>query len=196
MCGINGILHLQPQKKVDERISTKMRDTLEHRGPDDKGLFIENNLGLGIDGFLFSDVSEAWTPTVSLENGRYVMVYNGEIYNFKDFYPETKNQRVCHKNSFRHGSLVETVRIARHQTLHRLNGMFAFVIWDKERTKTDGSSRPNGRQTLVLFLLQRNVLLRIRTKSPFRGWSSAKNGARRTARIHFQPLCGRGKHPV
>lgn len=47
MCGINGILHLQSQKKVDESVLTKMRDALEHRGPDDKGLFVENNVGFG-----------------------------------------------------------------------------------------------------------------------------------------------------
>ena len=44
MCGINGILHLQIQKNVDERTLTKMRDSLEHRGPDDKELFIKNNI--------------------------------------------------------------------------------------------------------------------------------------------------------
>ena len=90
MCGINGILHLQSQKKVDERNLIKMRDSLEHRGPDGKGLFIENNIGLGHRRLSILDVSAAGHQPFLSENGRYVMVYNGEIYNFKDFYPELK----------------------------------------------------------------------------------------------------------
>ena len=59
MCGINGILHLQSQRKVDERILTQMRDALEHRGPDDKGIFIDQNLGLGHRRLSILDVSAA-----------------------------------------------------------------------------------------------------------------------------------------
>ena len=55
MCGINGMLHLQSQKKIDERVLVKMRDSLEHRGPDDKGLFIENNIGFGHRINIFSE---------------------------------------------------------------------------------------------------------------------------------------------
>jgi len=91
MCGINGILHLQSQKKVDERTLTKMRDSLEHRGPDDKGLFIENNIGLGHRRLSVLDVSSAGHQPFLSDDGRYVMVYNGEIYNFKDFYPELRS---------------------------------------------------------------------------------------------------------
>ena len=91
MCGINGILHLHSQKKVDERILTKMRNSLEHRGSDDKGLFMENNVGFGHRRLSVLDVSAAGHQPFLSDDGRYVMVYNGEIYNFKDFYPELKS---------------------------------------------------------------------------------------------------------
>ena len=84
MCGINGILHLQIQKNVDERTLTKMRDSLEHRGPDDKGLFIKNNIGFGHRRLSVIDVSSAGHQPFLSEDGRYAMVYNGEIYNFKN----------------------------------------------------------------------------------------------------------------
>ncbi len=135
MCGINGILHLQSQNKVDERLLTKMRDSLEHRGPDDKGLFIENNLGLGHRRLSILDVSEAGQQPFISENGRYVMVYNGEIYNFKDFYSELKNNGFAIRTSSDTEVLLKLFELYGTKMLHSLNGMFAFVIWDKKERK-------------------------------------------------------------
>lgn len=135
MCGINGILHLQSQKKVDERILTKMRDSLEHRGPDDKGLFIENNIGLGHRRLSVLDVSSAGHQPFLSEDGRYVMVYNGEIYNFKNFYPELRSNGFEIKTSSDTEVLLKLFQLYGTKMLHRLNGMFAFVIWDKKERK-------------------------------------------------------------
>ena len=92
MCGINGILHFQLTKKVDERILTKMRDSLLHRGPDDQGLFIDKNIGFGHRRLSILDVSSAGNQPFISDDQRYVMVYNGEIYNFREFYPELKSK--------------------------------------------------------------------------------------------------------
>ena len=135
MCGINGILHLNSQKKVDERTLTKMRDSLEHRGPDDKGLFIENNIGLGHRRLSILDVSVAGHQPFLSENGRYIMVYNGEIYNFKDFYPELKTNGFDIRTSSDTEVLLKLFELYGTKMLHRLNGMFAFVIWDKKERK-------------------------------------------------------------
>jgi len=135
MCGINGILHLQSQKKVDERLLTKMRDSLEHRGPDDKGLFIENNIGLGHRRLSVLDVSAAGHQPFLSDDGRYVMVYNGEIYNFKDFYPELKANGFDIRTSSDTEVLLKLFELHGTKMLHRLNGMFAFVIWDKKERK-------------------------------------------------------------
>ena len=135
MCGINGILHLQSQKKVDERVLTKMRDSLEHRGPDDQGLFIENNIGLGHRRLSILDVSKAGHQPFLSENGRYIMVYNGEIYNFKDFYPELKSNGFDIKTNSDTEVLLKLFELYGTKMLNRLNGMFAFVIWDKKEKK-------------------------------------------------------------
>jgi len=132
MCGINGILHLQSQKKVDERILTKMRDSLEHRGPDDKGLFIENNVGFGHRRLSILDVSSAGHQPFLSEDGRYVMVFNGAIYNFKDFYPELKSNGFDIRTTSDTEVLMKLFQLYGLKMLHRLNGMFAFVIWDKK----------------------------------------------------------------
>ena len=120
MCGINGILHLQSQKKVDERLLIKMRDSLEHRGPDDKGLFIDNNIGFGHRRLSILDVSSAGHQPFLSNDGRYVMTYNGEIYNYKEFYPELKSK----------GFDIETT-----SDTEVLMKLFAFAIWDKLEKK-------------------------------------------------------------
>jgi asparagine synthase (glutamine-hydrolysing) len=135
MCGINGILHLQSQKKVDERMLTKMRDSLEHRGPDDKGLFIENNIGFGHRRLSILDVSAAGHQPFLSDNGRYVMVFNGEIYNFKDFYPELRSNGFDIKTGSDTEVLLKLFELHGTKMLNRLNGMFAFVIWDKKERK-------------------------------------------------------------
>ncbi len=135
MCGINGILHLQSQKKVDERTLTKMRDSLEHRGPDDKGLFIENNIGLGHRRLSVIDVSSAGHQPFLSDDARYVLVYNGEVYNFKDFYPELRSNGFDIKTSSDTEVLLKLFQLYGLKMLHRLNGMFAFVIWDTRERK-------------------------------------------------------------
>jgi asparagine synthase (glutamine-hydrolysing) len=133
MCGINGILHLQAQKKVDERILTKMRDALEHRGPDDMGLFIENNIGFGHRRLSILDISSAGHQPFLSEDGRYVMVFNGAIYNFKDFYPELKSNGFEIRTASDTEVLMKLFELHGLKMLNRLNGMFAFVIWDKTK---------------------------------------------------------------
>lgn len=135
MCGINGILHLQSQKKVDERVLTKMRDALEHRGPDDKGIFIDNNLGLGHRRLSILDVSHSGHQPFLSEDGRYSLVYNGEIYNFKDFYPELKHNGFDIKTCSDTEVLMKLFQLYGLKMLKRLNGMFAFAIWDKKEKK-------------------------------------------------------------
>lgn len=135
MCGINGILHLQSQKKVDERILTKMRDSLEHRGPDDQGLFIENNIGFGHRRLSILDVSTAGHQPFLSDDGRYILVYNGEIYNFKEFYPELKSNGFDIKTNSDTEVLLKLFQLHGLKMLNRLNGMFAFAIWDKTEKK-------------------------------------------------------------
>jgi asparagine synthase (glutamine-hydrolysing) len=135
MCGINGILHLQSQKKVDRRILTKMRDSLEHRGPDDAGLFIENNIGFGHRRLSILDVSSAGHQPFFSDDQRYVIVYNGEIYNFKEFYPELKSKGFDIRTSSDTEVLLKLSELYGLKMLSRLNGMFAFAIWDKLEKK-------------------------------------------------------------
>jgi len=135
MCGINGILHLQSQRKIDERILTAMRDALEHRGPDDKGLFIENNIGFGHRRLSILDVSSAGHQPFLSDDGRYAMVFNGEIYNFKSFYSELKSEGFEIRTGSDTEVLMKLFQLHGLKMLNRLNGMFAFAVWDKLEKK-------------------------------------------------------------
>lgn len=135
MCGINGILHLSSKKKVDERILIKMRDSLEHRGPDDKGLFIEKNIGFGHRRLSILDISAAGHQPFLSDDGRYVITYNGEIYNYKEFYPELKSNGFDVRTTSDTEVLIKLFQLYGLQMLNRLNGMFAFAIWDKLEKK-------------------------------------------------------------
>jgi asparagine synthase (glutamine-hydrolysing) len=135
MCGINGILHLQSKRKIDEGILTKMRDALEHRGPDDQGLFIENNIGFGHRRLSIIDTSSAGHQPFLSENGRYIMVYNGEIYNFKSFYSELNSKGFLQKTHSDTEVLMQLFELYGLKMLNRLNGMFAFAVWDRQDKK-------------------------------------------------------------
>ena len=134
MCGINGILNFN-NKSVDNNQLIKMRDVLEHRGPDDAGLFIDKNIGLGHRRLSIIDTSPAGHQPFYSENGRYILVFNGEIYNYKDFYPELENKGIKLKSGSDTEVLIKLYELYGLKMLSRLNGMFAFAIWDKEEKK-------------------------------------------------------------
>ncbi len=134
MCGINGIFHLN-HKPVDQNQLIKMRDALEHRGPDDAGFFIEKNIGLGHRRLSIIDTSSAGHQPFFSENGRFILVFNGEIYNYQSFYPELKSKGISLKSGSDTEVLLKLYELYGLEMLHRLNGMFAFAIWDKEEKK-------------------------------------------------------------
>ena len=134
MCGINGIFHLN-FKQVDQNQLVKMRDILEHRGPDDSGIYIDNNIGLGHRRLSIIDTSSAGHQPFFSENGRYVLVFNGEIYNYQSFYPELKSKGITLKSGSDTEVLLQLYELYGMEMLHKLNGMFAFAIWDIQEKK-------------------------------------------------------------
>ncbi|MEO5776187.1 MAG: asparagine synthase (glutamine-hydrolyzing) [Flavobacterium sp.] len=134
MCGINGIFHLN-FKQVDQNQLVKMRDILEHRGPDDKGIYINNNIGLGHRRLSIIDTSSAGHQPFFSDNGRYVIVFNGEIYNYQSFYPELKSKGITLKSGSDTEVLLKLYELYGMEMLHKLNGMFAFAIWDTQEKK-------------------------------------------------------------
>jgi len=89
MCGIVGIFNLD-NSKIDKDELIKFNDSLIHRGPDAKGIYInkENNLGFGHRRLSILDISNLSNQPMTYHDGRFVMTYNGEIYNFLELKSE------------------------------------------------------------------------------------------------------------
>lgn len=129
MCGIAGIFHLdsQPASPV---LLRRMTDIIAHRGPDGEGQYVDGSLGLGHRRLAILDLSPAGHQPMRSTDGRFTISYNGEVYNFQELRTELES----HGHYFRSQTDSEVVLHAfiewGERALDRLNGMFAFAIWD------------------------------------------------------------------
>lgn len=131
MCGIAGICNLNGEP-VSPDVLQRMTDAIAHRGPDGEGHWSEGNVGLGHRRLAIIDLSAAGhQPTVSLSR-RYVLVYNGEVYNFSALRVEL--QALGHQFRSKTDSEVVLNALAEWgaQALWRFNGMFALALWDAQ----------------------------------------------------------------
>ncbi|MEW6102917.1 MAG: asparagine synthase (glutamine-hydrolyzing) [bacterium] len=146
MCGICGKLNLNGSP-VDKSLLEKMTDVLSHRGPDDSGIYIEGEIGLGHRRLSIIDLSFGHQP-MSNENGKIWIVFNGEIYNFQEL-----KEGLIKNHSFKTHSDTETI-IHLYEDygidcVKYLRGMFAFAIWDNEKKRLFLSRDRLGKKPLV-----------------------------------------------
>jgi asparagine synthase (glutamine-hydrolysing) len=132
MCGITGVFDLTGKRPVSRDLVTRMNDSQLHRGPDEFGFHFEPGLGLGHRRLSIIDLSTGQQPLYN-EDGSVVIVYNGEVYNYRDLIPEL----IGLGHSFRTKSDTEVIVHAWEQwgedCVQRLRGMFAFALWDRNR---------------------------------------------------------------
>ncbi|WP_264521681.1 asparagine synthase (glutamine-hydrolyzing) [Flavobacterium sp. N1994] len=166
MCGINGILKFN-QDKVDQNQLLKMRDALEHRGPDDAGFYIQENLGLGHRRLSIIDTSAAGHQPFISENQRFIMVFNGEIYNYKSFYGELKSKGLVIKTGSDTEVLMLLFELYGMSFLHRLQGMFAFAIWDTLEKKLILARDRMGVKPLYYAFYQNSIYFASEQKALF-----------------------------
>ncbi|NNM01027.1 MAG: asparagine synthase (glutamine-hydrolyzing), partial [Gammaproteobacteria bacterium] len=130
MCGIAGALH-QDGEPVSPVIVGRMADALAHRGPDDQGVFVDGAFGVGHRRLAILDLSSAGHQPMVTPDGRFVLSYNGELYNFAELRAELEAAGW----RFRSRTDSEVVLYALVEwgaaALQRFNGMFALALWDK-----------------------------------------------------------------
>jgi asparagine synthase (glutamine-hydrolysing) len=131
MCGIAGVFEIG---KFSNKSSTLklMLDKLSHRGPDSEGVWQEGPIVLGHRRLSIIDLSETANQPMIDSTGNYVIVYNGELYNYKDIKESLKGEYEFKTNSDTEVILAAFLKWGK-KCLDLFNGIFAFAIWDRSR---------------------------------------------------------------
>ena len=130
MCGIAGCLALAIDADPDQAWVASATQRIAHRGPDDEGFYSDHDVALGYKRLAIIDLSQGGHQPMRSADGRYWMVFNGEIYNYVELGAELREQGVVLRSSCDSEVLLETYARVGKDVVHRLRGMFAFAIWD------------------------------------------------------------------
>src|SRR5438034_5516639 len=134
MCGICGLVTFRHDREIKEESLRRMCTSLRHRGPDDEGFLLEGGVGLGMRRLSIIDLNTGHQP-IHNEDRTIWTVFNGEIYN----YPALREELARLGHGFYTHSDTEVLVHAYEQWgdsfVERLNGMFAFALWDKPRRR-------------------------------------------------------------
>ena len=156
MCGICGILSIQCSK-IDAKFLQRMNDQIIHRGPDDEGYFIEGNIGLGSRRLSIIDLAEGKQPIFN-EDRSIVLIFNGEIYNYFELRQELiRSGHQLYTNSDTE-VIVHLYEEHDVDCLHKLNGMFAFALWDRKKKRLFLARDRLGIKPLYYYLDAEKIL--------------------------------------
>src|SRR5205085_132598 len=133
MCGIAGFWQDKQSEEDPIDLLNRMGTVLAHRGPDDSGAFFDPATGLGLAFRRLSiiDLSSEGHQPMASASGRYVIIFNGEAYNFEEIRAELGNQ-VWRGHSDTEVMLAAIERWGLNAAVQRFVGMFAFALWDRE----------------------------------------------------------------
>ena len=131
MSGICGIIKFNNQETEVSSIQ-QMMDRMKYRGPDDEGVFIDKNVGMGVVRLNVSDSTTAVHQPMQDEAGRYTIVFDGEIYNYVELREELKKEGVHFNTNSDIEVLLKAYIHYGESCFDKLNGMFAFAIYDRE----------------------------------------------------------------
>ena len=129
MCGIAGIALPRADRRPDERVLRRMADRLRHRGPDDEGFHVEPAVGLAIRRLRVIDLETGHQPMTG-EDGRVHVVFNGEIYNFRELRVELEALGHAFRTRSDTEAIVHGWEAWGTGLFSRLEGMFGIAIWD------------------------------------------------------------------
>jgi asparagine synthase (glutamine-hydrolysing) len=130
MCGIAGCLALALEADPDQAWLTRALDRISHRGPDDDGVYTDADVALGFRRLSILDLSLAGHQPMRSADGRFWMLFNGEIYNYVEMAAELREQGVTLRSNGDAEVLLETYARVGKDVVHRLRGMYALAIWD------------------------------------------------------------------
>jgi asparagine synthase (glutamine-hydrolysing) len=163
MCGFVAILQDHP---VDSPSARRALNALTHRGPDAGGEWFDQGIFLGHRRLSIIDLNTGGQPMHSTD-GRYVIVFNGEIYNFPDLRQELLQTGAKFNTQSDTEVILEGYKRWGTEVVRRLHGMFAFVIWDRSQ-KTAFAARDRLGIKPLCWAMHRGSLILCSTLEPFR----------------------------
>src|SRR5262249_19290286 len=134
MCGIAGIVSLDPRELVDQARVKRMRDVLRHRGPDGEGLWTEGPVGLGHRRLSIVDVAGGPQPMTNEDEPVWI-TYNVEIYNHAALRPGLEARGHRYRTRSDTETILHLYEEDGERCVERLQGMFAFALWDRSRRR-------------------------------------------------------------
>lgn len=134
MCGLAGFFRLQTTPNRDAHASwlVNMGDAIRHRGPDAGGTYMDSSIALVHRRLSILDLSDAGNQPMMSASGRFIIAFNGEIYNYRELRENLRENGVRFRTQTDTEVLLELYERKRERCLDDLNGMFAFAIWDTE----------------------------------------------------------------
>jgi asparagine synthase (glutamine-hydrolysing) len=145
MCGFVGYMFDQPTEieECEKKQLENMTDMIAHRGPDDKGYFLDNYVRFGFRRLSIIDVDGGHQP-LSYKDDRYCIIYNGEIYNYLELRECLEAKGYTFRTNTDTEIIVALYSDKKEEALNQLRGMFSFLIWDKEKKELFGARDPFG----------------------------------------------------
>tara|TARA_A100000171_G_C2135957_1_gene150249 strand:- start:1653 stop:3539 length:1887 start_codon:yes stop_codon:yes gene_type:complete len=134
MCGIAGILY-QDGQPAEPRVVRQMTDLIAHRGPDGEGTYCSGPMGLGHRRLAIIDLSSAGHQPMQTKDGRFTIVYNGEVYNFNELRSELEAAGWVFRSNTDTEVVLNALAHWGPEAIRRFNGMFAFALWDEKEQK-------------------------------------------------------------
>lgn len=182
MCGIAGIIsETVARDELHSRVES-MNARLAHRGPNDKGIFVDHGAALGHRRLSILDLSSAGHQPMTSASGRYTIVFNGEIYNFLDLRQDLE----AAGKRFRSRSDTEVILALYERdgdaAVNLLDGMFAFAIWDKLERRCFLARGPFGIKPLYIWRYRESLAF----ASELRSLLQAKLGPTSLCRLALQ----------
>ena len=130
MCGICGMYYLDRQTRAQRSTLAAMNQQIVHRGPDDDGFFVEENVGLAMRRLSIIDIATGHQPLAN-ENENVWIVYNGEIYNHEELRADLETRGHRYRTRSDTETIVHLYEEYGYDCVKHLRGMFAFAIWDR-----------------------------------------------------------------
>ena len=151
MCGITGKIYFDKNRRISLNELKGMTDVIRHRGPDDEGHYINENVGLGFRRLSIIDLKTGHQPLSNHDNTLWI-TFNGEIYNFKEQRSLLEKKVYKFKTNTDTEEIVNLYQEYGERCVEYLRGMFAFVIWDDKKKQLFGARDRFGIKPFYYFI--------------------------------------------